>query len=97
MTTIFVCNDQKAKYNQGICASPIEQARSRFSLWFAYAVDVASDLTGMYVSGTVGIVLLISSSHVSSIPYDLEPSNAPDREAGLLHPLWQRLDMHCTF
>ncbi|KAF3006903.1 hypothetical protein E8E13_011153 [Curvularia kusanoi] len=47
MTTIFVCDKQKAKYNQGICAKPNEQRRARFSLWFAYAVDVATDLAVM--------------------------------------------------
>lgn len=46
MTTIFVCNDHKAKYNEGQCAEPNEQERARFSLWFAYAVDVATDLAG---------------------------------------------------
>jgi len=49
MTTIFVCDDQKAKYNQGICAKPNEQKRAEFSLWFAYAVDVASDLAVMFL------------------------------------------------
>jgi hypothetical protein len=47
MTTIFVCDDQKAKYNEGVCAKPNEQKRALFSLWFAYAVDVTSDLAGM--------------------------------------------------
>ena len=49
MTTIFVCDDQKAKYSQGICAKPNEQRRAEFSLWFAYAVDVASDLAVMFL------------------------------------------------
>ncbi|KAJ4985185.1 hypothetical protein SVAN01_09321 [Stagonosporopsis vannaccii] len=49
MTTIFVCDDHKAKYSQGICASPHEQKRARFSLWFAYAVDVATDLAVMFL------------------------------------------------
>jgi len=48
MTTIFVCDDQKAKYNYGMCAKPNEQKRAQFSLWFAYAVDVAGDLAGSY-------------------------------------------------
>jgi hypothetical protein len=47
MTTIFVCDNQKAKYNEGVCAKPDEQKRAFFSLWFAYAVDVATDLAGM--------------------------------------------------
>ena len=46
MTTIFVCDDHKAKYNQGKCAKPNEIKKALFSLWFAYAVDVATDLTG---------------------------------------------------
>jgi hypothetical protein len=47
MTTIFVCDDQRAKYNQGMCAKPNEQKRAQFSLWFAYAVDVVTDLAGL--------------------------------------------------
>lgn len=47
-TTLVVCDNQKAKYNRGECATPPEQRRARLSLWFAYAVDVASDLTGSY-------------------------------------------------
>jgi len=50
MTTIFVCDDQKAKYNYGMCAKPNEQKRAQFSLWFAYAVDVAGDLAGSYAN-----------------------------------------------
>jgi len=50
MTTIFVCDDQNAKYNYGMCAKPNEQKRAQFSLWFAYAVDVAGDLAGSYAS-----------------------------------------------
>ena len=50
MTTIFVCDDQKAKYNYGMCAKPNEQKRAQFSLWFAYAVDVAGDLAGSHAS-----------------------------------------------
>ncbi|KAF2621104.1 hypothetical protein BU25DRAFT_253525 [Macroventuria anomochaeta] len=49
MTTILVCDDQKAKYNQGNCAKPNEQKRAQFSLWFAYAVDVATDLAVMFL------------------------------------------------
>ncbi|KAI4950053.1 hypothetical protein J4E91_004709 [Alternaria rosae] len=49
MTTIFVCDDQKTKYNYGICAKPNEQKRAQFSLWFAYAVDVAGDLAVMFL------------------------------------------------
>lgn len=49
MTTIFLCDDDKAKYNEGVCAKTNEQKRAQFSLWFAYAVDVATDLAGMYV------------------------------------------------
>ncbi|KAF2004706.1 hypothetical protein P154DRAFT_519182 [Amniculicola lignicola CBS 123094] len=49
MTTIFVCDDHKAKYNQGLCAKPQEQNRGRFSLWFAYAVDVVADLAVMFL------------------------------------------------
>ncbi|KAI4925521.1 hypothetical protein J4E85_007400 [Alternaria conjuncta] len=49
MTTIFVCDDQKAKYNYGMCAKPNEQKRAQFSLWFAYAVDVAGDLVVMFL------------------------------------------------
>ncbi|KAI4924299.1 uncharacterized protein J4E92_007380 [Alternaria infectoria] len=49
MTTIFVCDDQKAKYNYGMCAKPDEQKRAQFSLWFAYAVDVAGDLAVMFL------------------------------------------------
>ena len=48
MTTIFVCDSDKVKYDQGMCAKPHEQKRARFSLWFAYAVDVATDLAGTY-------------------------------------------------
>lgn len=50
MTTVFVCDNQEAKYNQGVCAKPNEQKRAQFSLWFAYAVDVATDLTGTYMT-----------------------------------------------
>ena len=50
MTTIFVCDDQKAKYSYGMCAKPNEQKRAQFSLWFAYAVDVAGDLAGSYAN-----------------------------------------------
>lgn len=32
MTTLFVCDDQKAKYNEGKCAKPNEQKRAVFSL-----------------------------------------------------------------
>ncbi|KAI4954751.1 hypothetical protein J4E86_006061 [Alternaria arbusti] len=49
MTTIFVCDDQNAKYNYGMCAKPNEQKRAQFSLWFAYAVDVAGDLAVMFL------------------------------------------------
>lgn len=49
MTTIFVCDNQKLKYTQGICAKPNEQKRALFSLWFAYAVDVTSDLAVMFL------------------------------------------------
>ncbi|KAI4698600.1 hypothetical protein J4E81_005823 [Alternaria sp. BMP 2799] len=59
MTTIFVCDDQKAKYNYGMCAKPNEQKRAQFSLWFAYAVDVAGDLAG---------------PNVPSVSHDVEPS-----------------------
>ena len=50
MTTIFVCDSNKDKYSQGICAKPHEQKRARCSLWFAYTVDVATDLSGTYAS-----------------------------------------------
>ncbi|KAF1843358.1 uncharacterized protein K460DRAFT_143935 [Cucurbitaria berberidis CBS 394.84] len=49
MTTIFVCDDHKAKYNQGMCANPREQKRGQVSLWFAYAADVATDLAVMFL------------------------------------------------
>ncbi|KAI0579415.1 hypothetical protein TUN199_02070 [Pyrenophora tritici-repentis] len=49
MTTIFVCDSNKAKYGQGVCAKPHEQKRAQFSLWFAYAVDVATDLAVMFL------------------------------------------------
>ena len=50
MTTIFVCDSDKVKYDQGMCAKPHEQKRARSSLWFAYAVDVATDIAGTYAS-----------------------------------------------
>jgi len=67
MTTIFVCDDQKAKYNYGMCAKPNEQKRAQFSLWFAYAVDVAGDLAGSYTNPfDQGIVL---TSAVMFLPF----------------------------
>lgn len=67
MTTIFVCDDQKAKYNYGMCAKSNEQKRAQFSLWFAYAVDVAGDLAGPYpIPNDQGIVL---TSAVMFLPF----------------------------
>lgn len=76
MTTIFVCDNHKAKYNQGICATQHEQKRAQFSLWFAYAVDVTSDLAVMFLpfrmtwslqmarSKKVGVFVLFGSGWV---------------------------------
>lgn len=47
LQTIFLCDDQKAKYNQGACAKPDEQYRSVVALWVSYALDVATDLAGI--------------------------------------------------
>jgi hypothetical protein len=94
MTTIFVCDDQKAKYNQGICAKPNEQRRAQFSLWFAYAVDVATDLAGLYAMyDTSGLTDL--GSDVLAVPIDLEPSTTKNAEDWYLRTLWQWLYMYC--
>ncbi|OSS54076.1 hypothetical protein B5807_00083 [Epicoccum nigrum] len=49
LQTVFLCNDQKAKYNQGACAKPDEQYRSVVALWVSYALDVATDLAVMFL------------------------------------------------
>ncbi|XP_014550861.1 hypothetical protein COCVIDRAFT_114401 [Bipolaris victoriae FI3] len=47
-TSIFTCNDLKEKFSRGRCAgTPDEQQRIIFSLYFAYSVDVATDLAIM--------------------------------------------------
>ncbi|KAF2704598.1 hypothetical protein K504DRAFT_507071 [Pleomassaria siparia CBS 279.74] len=81
MTTIFVCDDQKAKYNQGICVKPNEQKRAQFSLWFAYALDVTTDLAVMF--------LLFRMTWKLQMPQNTE--------AWCVCTLRQWLDMHCMF
>ena len=47
LSSIFTCNDLNAKFNQGKCgATPNETQRVIFSLYFAYSVDVLTDLMG---------------------------------------------------
>ncbi|KAF2114826.1 hypothetical protein BDV96DRAFT_494291 [Lophiotrema nucula] len=49
ITTLTVCDNQGAKYNRGECAKANEQKRAQISLWFAYGVDVATDLAVMFL------------------------------------------------
>ncbi|KAF1829142.1 hypothetical protein BDW02DRAFT_574258 [Decorospora gaudefroyi] len=49
LSTIFVCNDHSARYKEGICNKPDEQRRVVSNLWYAYAVDVATDLAVMFL------------------------------------------------
>lgn len=45
-----VIEDLKEKYQEGKCGNtPNENQRIIFSLYFAYAVDVATDLASMYI------------------------------------------------
>ena len=44
-----MCDSNDAKYNRGSCAAPHEIRRSIISLWFAYGVDVLSDLLVMFL------------------------------------------------
>ena len=98
MTTIFVCDDQKAKYSQGICAKPNEQQRARFSLWFAYAVDVATDLAGTYGTGGHGQSLLTGiDSNVSTFSTNLESTTTKHAEVRHLRAIRQRLGLHCEW
>ena len=47
MTLIFACDDLKATYSLGGCMRKSkEQTQGLLHLFFAYAVDVASDLAG---------------------------------------------------
>ncbi|EUC41051.1 hypothetical protein COCMIDRAFT_107241 [Bipolaris oryzae ATCC 44560] len=48
--SIFTCNDLNEKFSKGICTgTPDEQQRIIFSLYFAYSVDVATDLAIMFL------------------------------------------------
>ncbi|KAJ4987861.1 hypothetical protein SVAN01_06591 [Stagonosporopsis vannaccii] len=48
LSSIFTCDDLNAKFNQGKCGgTPNEAQRVIFSLYFAYAVDVLTDLMVM--------------------------------------------------
>lgn len=47
LSSIFTCNDLNEKFNRGKCGgTPNEAQRVIFSLYFAYAVDVLTDLIG---------------------------------------------------
>lgn len=47
LSSVFTCDDLKAKFKEGICGNtPNEAQRVIFSLYFAYAVDVVTDLMG---------------------------------------------------
>jgi hypothetical protein len=90
MTTIFVCDDQKAKYTEGACAKPDEQRRALFSLWFAYAVDVVSDLAGMCCDSTQGIIAKLCI-YVPPVLHDVESSTTQNTKTWYLHHFWQWL------
>ncbi|KAF3043676.1 hypothetical protein E8E12_006132 [Didymella heteroderae] len=48
LSSVFTCNDLNAKFNQGKCGgTPNEAQRVIFSLYFAYSVDVLTDLMVM--------------------------------------------------
>ncbi|PSN61723.1 hypothetical protein BS50DRAFT_504047 [Corynespora cassiicola Philippines] len=50
LSTIFSCDDLAAQFSQGKCGeSPSEKQRIIFSLYFAYGVDVATDLAVMFL------------------------------------------------
>ena len=47
LSSIFTCNDLNEKFNRGKCGdTPNEAQRVIFSLYFAYVVDVLTDLIG---------------------------------------------------
>ncbi|OAL45166.1 hypothetical protein IQ07DRAFT_661946 [Pyrenochaeta sp. DS3sAY3a] len=49
-SSIFTCNNLKEKFSKGKCGGTLnENARIIFSLYFAYSVDVATDLAIMFL------------------------------------------------
>jgi hypothetical protein len=47
---MFTCNNMNRKFKQGKCGgTPNEDERIIFSLYFAYFVDVATDLTSTFI------------------------------------------------
>jgi hypothetical protein len=53
MTTISVCDDRKALFTKGLCPKPEGTDNAIRHLWFAYALDVCTDLAGMYSFGAL--------------------------------------------
>jgi hypothetical protein len=85
-----LCNDQKAKYNQGACAKPDEQYRSVVALWVSYALDVATDLAGIYSFQQMSCLIYLTgaNSDVSPISADMEYLFAQDTKVWHIHAVW---------
>jgi hypothetical protein len=77
-SSIFTCDNLNEKFQKGKCGgTPNEDQRIIFSLYFAYAVDVATDLAStLTLYSRVMQHLLTLSSHVSSHTLDMESANA---------------------
>lgn len=88
--TLLVCDDHKAQYNQGTCGKPIEQFRFRFTLWFSYGVDVATDLAGIQLPcfNAFQTYLTLTNSHVLSVLVDMESCFAQHAKAWHILAFW---------
>lgn len=65
-SSIFTCNNLQEKFKKGKCGgTPNETQRIIFSLYFAYAVDVATDLASKSVG--VGILLVDLRRHANLV------------------------------
>lgn len=77
-TSVFTCDDLNEKFSKGKCGgTPNEQQRIIFSLYFAYSVDVATDLasTSRILNTTADNSANIVS-HVPSFASHVEPTDA---------------------
>jgi hypothetical protein len=85
---MFTCNDMNRKFKQGKCGgTPNKDERIIFSLYFAYSVDVATDLASTLIPTLILRYRLTQYSHVFIITSCLASPIAPQAEMGY----------HCPF
>ena len=81
-SSMLSCSSMKAWFTAGACSTPRDVKVASISLWYAFAVDLLTDLMSRSPHVPYWLSDLTVNSHVSPDRIDLEPANADSTETG---------------